>query len=202
MSKALQVTKMSKMAAKIKARHQRAVEAMSRFDRVALFDGSGSMGTADAHDRNGLPCTRWDALKSVWPDIAHLAAGRLAAFVFSGSVSPVKGAASGKALDLTYQGADTRMCAALRQAGTFKHPRMRVLLVSDGEPTDGDPVPIAAVLGCPVDAVFVGAADSPGKDTLRKIAEATGGLFLDMAGKFDASRFLEHCKTVLQLEAR
>jgi hypothetical protein len=92
------------------------------------------------------------------------------------------------------------MCEALRTAARFRHPQRRVLLVSDGQPTDGDPIQVARSLGCPIDTVYVGPVSGEGKETLRNIAEITGGEFLDMAGKFDASRFLAHTKKVMRLE--
>lgn len=187
-------------ATRLRSKYQRAAQKVAQFDRVALFDSSGSMNTADAYDRQGLPSTRWNALLDAWTEIAPLAKGRLAAYVFSCAVDPVRGSATGQVLNLPYQGGSTSMCAALREACKYVHPDLRVLLVSDGEPTDGDPIPIAATLGHPVDCVYVGSPSGAGKKLLREIARVSGGTFLDMAGKFDATRFLEHCTKVLQLE--
>lgn len=153
---------------------------------------------------DGFPCTRWQALEQAWGKLSPMCEDRLAAYVFSGGVHPVKGSASGDVVRLPYQGGDTPMCEAIRTAGNHRHPRLRVLLVSDGLSTDGDPVGVAVCLGCPVDTVYVGPTTGrdavTGRGQLKRIAAATGGCFKDMAGEFDAGKFLEHITKVLQLE--
>jgi hypothetical protein len=190
-----------KLARKIRARRQKAAQIAAQLDRVALFDGSGSMSTIDAIGVDGLTCSRWDALNGAWKVLAPDCKGRLAAYVFGEKVTPVKGSASGEIVNLPFDGGSTRMCEALRVAGTNRHPGLRVLVVSDGYPTDGYAPGVAATLGCPVDTVYVGPTkDTSGRDLLQAIAAVTNGTFQDMSGKFDALKFLEHAKRLLRLE--
>lgn len=204
MNKALVKSTNERMAAKLKARRDRALKAAARIDRLILMDASGSMEAVDALDMQGFPCSRFDALQEVWDRVVPLGEGRLGAFVFSDVAEPVKGAARGIVVRLPFHGGGTAMCDALARAVHFSHPGLRVLLVSDGLSTDGDPVGPAMLVGAPVDTVFVGAASGPehdqGADALRRVAEATGGTFRDFAGGFDAARFLEHVTSVLQLK--
>jgi len=200
------VAKANSLAAKLRGRKAKAIAAMAKLDRVALFDGSGSMGAADAVGLNGIPCTRWNALRGAWMKLSQseLAKERLAAYVFSSGVTPVKGSASGKVVDLPFVGGGTDMCRALGVAVHHRNPRLRVLLVSDGEATDGGPAQVigaAVAIGAPVDTVYVGPKGGLGRDLLIDVARMTGGLFKDMSGAFDAAKFLEHCKKVLQLES-
>lgn len=192
--------KAQKAVQRIQARQHRAAALYSQFDRVAILDSSGSMMAGDAHDLTGLPCSRWDALQGALSQVLPLAKNRLAAYVFSDVVEPVRGSATGQSQPLQFLGGGTSMCQALREAGHHNHPDLRILLVSDGQPTDGDPIPVAMAIGRPIDTVYVGPASGEGKELLKELSRLTGGLFLDMAGKFDAARFLEHCKTVLQLD--
>jgi hypothetical protein len=199
------ITKLQKRAAALRKKRMAALEAAAKIDRLALFDGSGSMGETDAIGLDGLPCSRWIALLQAWYKLAPQCEGRLAAYVFSSGVHPVQGSASGDVVTLPYPGGDTPMCAAFESVAIHRHPRLRALLVSDGLSTDGDPVGNAVALGCPVDTVYVGPSTGPdalkGRDQLRRIAAATGGSFKNMAGQFDAAKFLEHCEKVLQLES-
>jgi len=187
-------------ASKLLKNRNKTLAQAAKIDRVVLLDSSGSMGAMDATGMNGIPCSRFDALRQAWMRLAPMAKGRLAAFVFSDNTQPVKGSASGNPGALPHLNGGTAMCKAFGAALQLRHPRMRALLISDGESTDGDPVPSAQLLRCPVDTVFVGPKDGPGKLTLMRIASATGGAFRDMGSKFDASKFLEHCKLVLRLE--
>lgn len=200
MTREIMVGKAEKMARRIKARRERNLKAAAKIDRLVLMDGSGSMSAVDAADMGGTPCSRFDALQEVWDKVVPLGKGRLGAFVFSDGVQAVRGSAKGIIVQLPCPGGSTAMRAALRACLKFAHPGLRVLLVSDGESTDGDPVGDAMLLGCPVDAVFVGPKDGDGKATLEQIARATGGEFRDYAGRFDAARFLEHMVNVLKLK--
>lgn len=189
---------------KLRQRQERAKALASQFDRVILFDGSGSMSTYDAIGLDGLPCRRWDALCQAWRELAPQCEGRLAAYVFSNGVNPVRGSASGEVVDLPFPSSDTPMVAAVRVAGQHRHPNLRVMLVSDGLSTDGgerDVVGAAVVMGCPVDTVFVGPSSlGQGISLLQAVASATNGEFKSFGGQFDASKFLEHVVSVLQLK--
>jgi len=199
-------TDLQKLASSIRKKRESRATAAAKIDRVILFDGSGSMGATDAVDLNGMPCSRWGALEYAWQVLASsdLAKGRLGAYVFSSGLVPVRGSASGKIVDLPYVGQGTEMCRALKTAAAHRNARLRVLLVSDGEATDGSPAEVvgaAVAIGSPVDTVYVGPKNGPGRDTLRRVAEATGGEFRDMGGSFDASRFLANCQSFLRLKS-
>jgi hypothetical protein len=199
MEKQLVVSKAQKAAERLAAKKVRSVSARDMFDRVALLDASGSMSEKDAAGMAGARCSRWDALGQAWVELAPKMAGRLAAYCFSGSVVPVRGSASGKVSILPYEGGNTSMCAALGAVMAHRRDGLRVLLVSDGESTDGCPVGPAIALGCPVDTVFVGGGN--GAATLRQIAEATGGEFVDMgSGRFAVGAFLEAATRLLLRE--
>ncbi len=192
---------LGKAVAKLQKDEDRAVQAAAKIDRFLLCDASGSMGTLDAIGVDGLPCTRWEALKQAWRVLAPECKGRLAAYTFSDVTVPVRGSASGEVVDLQYAGHGTQMTAAFMAVMVHKHPRLRGMLISDGHSTDGDPTIRALLLGCKVDTVFVGGVgDEEGRRQLYKIAAVTGGEFRDMAGEFSVIKFLEHARAVLRLE--
>ena len=190
----------SKLAKQIKAKRARGMQAAANINRVVLLDRSGSMGAADATDMAGLPATRAGALESAWAALAPLGKGRMGAYVFGSKVTPVRGSASGKAVRLPGDGGSTSMCEALTRSLIHRHPQKRVLVVSDGCPTDGgeaDAIACAKLHGCPVDTVYVGPVDPQAQSLMRNIATATGGTYTDMARNFDASRFLSAARTWL-----
>lgn len=191
----------SALAARLRDREERAVQAASMIDRFLLADASGSMSAVDAVGVDGLLCSRWDALQQAWRKLAPECKGRLAAYTFSDVTVLVKGSASGEVVDLRFAGGGTNMTAAFKTSLRHKRSGLRGLLISDGHSTDGDPTGQALLLSCKVDTVFVGSiGDEEGKAQLRKIARATGGTFRDMAGEFSAAKFLEHARSVLRLE--
>lgn len=202
--KALGVQKAQLQVAK-KLRENAQVARVSPIDRIALFDSSGSMTQIDAIGMDGKTCTRFHALRSAWLRIAPLGKDRLGAYVFSNSVQAVKGSARGEPVDLPFLGGGTAMCAALRTARKHatRNANLAVLLVSDGLPTDGEPVGVAVSLRRPVHCIYVGPrSNREGRDKLRAIAETTGGEFIDMGSSFDAQSFLENATRVLQLEEK
>jgi Mg-chelatase subunit ChlD len=90
----------------------------------------------------------------------------------------------------------TPICEQLRFA-LENIPMTRAVLISDGEPTDGDPTELRRHVeygygsvndgvaldykeaGIPIDTIFIG--DS-GKKTMQQIAEITGGIFIEFRG--------------------
>lgn len=86
------------------------------------------------------------------------------------------------------------MIEALTAARYHACPRLRVLLTSDGCPTDGTSeqvIAAALAIGAPVDTIYVGPTDPKAQALMQSIAAQTGGEYTDLsAGTFDASRLL------------
>jgi hypothetical protein len=192
-------TLQERVAKKIANRHVAVKRDARALDRVALLDSSSSMYATDAVGTHREVLSRWDALNQAWKRLAPLMTGRLAAYTFGAVVVPVRGSATG-AVDLGMPGGSTYMCEAIK--ASMKHafvPGLRVLLVSDGEPTDGDPTSIVQSVLYPIDCIYVGPKGGRGADLLRRIADITGGEFRDFGGKFDTLKFLEAATHMLML---
>jgi hypothetical protein len=212
----LQVGAAKNLAGKLRRQQRRTLQRVAAIDRVLLADGSGSMTSMDAVALDGSLCSRWEAEKQAIEKLVPVGKGRLAVYVFSDTCTPVKGSATGNIgdLDAYFACGGTAYLTAFETVKIFHSgPELRALLVSDGAPTDaghglevmkmttGD---AAMQLGCPVDTVYVGPCGGEamiGRAILQHIANVTGGMFQDMAGSFNAAKFIEHSKRVLQLEA-
>ena len=155
---------------------------------LLVLDGSGSMA--------GTP---WDELREAVEQFVGATSpgtSRVGLVVFGGSADlfcPFT-ADLGKVLERMPEeapGGGTNMRGALALAATLEWagPPWRVIFMSDGEPTTGDPVGEVkrlASLGIVVDTVAcMGACDS---DVLAEMAKAGGGVFVACAHVSDLAR--------------
>ena len=137
-----------------------------------MVDVSGSMLDRDA----GSGKTRYDM---ACEQLKHLQAenpGEIAVACFSGAAQFCPGGVPVMIGDTTDVGAALRMMLMADGAG------IRLVLISDGEP-DNEPeaLSMAAKFKSKIDTIFVGREDGYGREFLRKLSAATGGISITNA---------------------
>lgn len=132
-----------------------------------MVDVSGSMMASDAGNertRYDVACQQLETLQNENPgEIA------VAAFSNSASFSP-----SGVPV---LQGGMTDMAKALKMMLMADNTDIRLVLISDGEPDDEEKaLKIASQFKSKIDTIFVGSETGMGREFLRRLAAATGGV--------------------------
>lgn len=132
-----------------------------------MVDVSSSMDMQDAGDgksRYEVACDELEKLQNQMPgEIA------VAAFSNNANFSP-----SGVPV---HSGGMTDMVAALKMLLMADNTDIRLILISDGEPNDeAATLKIAGKFKSKIDTIFVGGEMSAGREFLRKLAMATGGI--------------------------
>ena len=137
-------------------------------DVIVIVDTSGSMATKDSHggqSRYDVACQELAALQQSLP-------GKIAVIGFSDNAQFHPGGIP------IYQGGCTDMAGALAFVQIADQiPGMRFILISDGEPDDGQRTLTAArTFKNKIDVIFVGPENRPiGRDFLERLAAVTGG---------------------------
>ncbi len=76
----------------------------------------------------------------------------------------------------------TDMAAALRMLKMADGCGIRMILISDGEPdSEADTLKIAKTFTSKIDTIYVGSEDGPGRQFLRSLSAATGGISITNA---------------------
>ena len=141
-------------------------ESFINADCVVLVDTSGSMHQNDSRggkSRYDVACAELKNLQATLP-------GKLALLSFS---SGVQFCPSGIPADL---GEMTDLAKALNFAKMADVPKMRFIVISDGEPdSEDDALDAAKKFTNRIDTIFVGPEGGSGQSFLRKLAKASGG---------------------------
>jgi hypothetical protein len=78
----------------------------------------------------------------------------------------------------------TDMAGALKFIRAADNTSIKLILISDGEPdNESDALRIAGQFKSKIDCIFVGPESSPGRDFLRRLAAATGGVSVSQSVK-------------------
>jgi len=132
-----------------------------------MVDVSSSMDTPDAGEnksRYKAACEQLERLQNEMP--GEIAVG---AFSNNAQFSP-----SGVPL---HMGGMTDMVAALQMMLMADNTDIRLVLISDGEPdNESKTLSVASKFKSKIDTIFVGDETGPGRNFLRKLAAATGGI--------------------------
>lgn len=132
-----------------------------------MVDVSGSMSQGDAgsgRSRYTAACEQLEALQNANPgEIAVAAFSNHADFCPAGV--PIM------------QGGMTDMVAALKMMLMADNTDIRLVLISDGEPDDEKTaLAVASKFKSKIDTIFVGSETGPGRQFLKDLAAATGGI--------------------------
>lgn len=134
---------------------------------LVMVDVSASMGDMDAGD--GL--SRYDAACEQLKALQNANAGEIAVCSFS---DKAEFCPSGVPI---FQRRNTDMSAALQMMKMADGCGIKLVLISDGEPNDEDEaLKIASKFTSRIDTIFVGSETSSGRDFLRRLSAATGGV--------------------------
>jgi hypothetical protein len=136
-------------------------------DALVMVDTSGSMVMTDCQNnrsRYDLACEQLIRLQRdlpgkigviSWNDYARFCAGGI-------PTSPCGG---------------TDMAGVLKFVKPADNTSIKLILISDGEPDDEDKaLKLASQFKSKIDCIFVGPESSPGREFLRRLAMATGGI--------------------------
>lgn len=144
-------------------------------DIIVLVDASGSMSMQDSRggeSRFKIACDELAQLQASMP-------GKIAVISFSDKAQFCPGGVP------YFEGCGTNLTKALKFARVADVPRMRFILISDGEPNDRDSALAEAKLyRNRIDVIYVGPEDRPsGLHFLEKLAQVSGGrsLIVDRA---------------------
>lgn len=136
-------------------------------EAVIMTDVSASMDTHDCH--NGQ--SRFEAANEQLKQLQAEMPGKIAVCSFSNSA---KFCAAG--LPKTTEGT-TDMVEALEFMKDFDGAGIRLILISDGEPDDeAATIRLAEKFESKIDTIFVGNEMSSGREFLRRLSMATGGV--------------------------
>lgn len=140
-------------------------ETFMNADTLIIVDTSGSMASTDGTDqtRYSRAC---DELKKLQANLQ----GRIAVIAFSNVTQFCPGGVP------TNFGQGTNMAEALDYIKPADGVVDRLILISDGEPSDPDRVlASAAKFETPISCIFIGQEGSDGAEFLRRLAKASGG---------------------------
>lgn len=151
------------------------MDALLRVEMIVLLDQSGSMNGMDTRDGR----SRFDVAEDELAKLQARYPGKLALVEFSDVVNFLPGGVP------TRIGSSTNMIAALRWLEALGvGDAFTVVLISDGEPTEGtnyggdpetDTIHVARGLNCPINTIYIGEEAGPGEEFLRRLAGATSG---------------------------
>lgn len=136
-------------------------------DVIVIVDTSDSMGMEDS--RNGQ--SRYDVACEELANLQNTLPGKIAVIAFSDSTVFCP---SGKPYNL---GGGTNLAGALKFAKVADIPGIRFIVISDGEPSNGEEaLRIAKTYDNDIDVIYVGPENSPsGRDFLMRLAKTSGG---------------------------
>jgi len=143
--------------------------AASFLDAAALVmvDVSGSMSAHDA----GNGKTRFDAAVEQLGRLQRENPGEIGVCCFSSSAEFCPGGVP------VFSGGTTDMAGALGMLKMAVNCGVKLILISDGEPDDQEKaLAAAAKFSSRIDTIFVGEETSSGREFLRRLSNATGGV--------------------------
>lgn len=135
-------------------------------DALVMVDTSGSMTLADTREcrsRYDLACEQLTKLQKDLP-------GKVGVISWSSHVLFCAGGIP------TFLQAGTDLAGVLRFIKPADGTSIKLILISDGEPdSESEALKLAGQFKSKISTIFVGSESSPGRDFLRRLAEATGG---------------------------
>ena len=132
-----------------------------------MVDVSGSMQMGDAAGGR----SRYDAACDQLADLQAANAGEIAVACFSGKAQFSPGGVP------VMMGGTTDMVAALKMLKMADNTGIRLILISDGEPDDrSGALRAAEQFTSKIDTIYIGPEDGHGREFLRRLSEATGGI--------------------------
>ena len=140
-------------------------------DAILMCDVSSSMTRCDAGEEGQQ--SRYDVMVEVVRDLMDRMEGKLAVIAFGDEAKLV-------VEEMPPPVGITNMVAAFNMAIPLSGTLRKVVIVSDGGPTQGSPTPESATLEaakqieCPIDSVFIG-TDRHGEKFMSALARANGG---------------------------
>lgn len=138
-------------------------------EAVIMCDVSASMSARDAGKEGML--SRFEAMNIELEKLQNSLPGKLAVCSFSMSAKFCPAGLPKNTESLT------DMVKALEFMKDFDDAGIKLILISDGEPDDEySTLRIAQGFKSKIDTIFVGSEMSAGRDFLRRLAEATGGI--------------------------
>ena len=156
-------------------------EAFAGARLIIMLDVSASMKDHDAPTSDGM-VSRHTAAEMQVRKLQEKYEGKVALFCFS---SDVLFAPNGVPVRLNGL---TAMNAALKYIKRADGVGIDIILISDGQPTDGDSATLttASTFKQKIDCIYIGSSEnhdmygflSSGKDFLRRLAEVSGGRFV------------------------
>lgn len=142
-------------------------ESFLECDAIIAVDVSASMSTRDCQENT----SRFDMAVRELEKLQAQLPGKVAVCSFSSSTKFI---ASGVLKDTESL---TDMVKCLEFLKDFDGAGIKIILISDGEPDEKEPtLKLAQTFVTKIDTVFVGNETSKGREFLRQLAEATGGI--------------------------
>jgi len=134
---------------------------------LVMVDVSGSMSARDASDDQ----SRYDAAVEQLKRLQNENEGEIAVCAFSNKSQFCPAGVP------VYQGGGTDMTGALDMMKMADGCGIKMVLVSDGEPDDeSGALAAAAKFTSKIDTIYVGREDGAGREFLRRLSMATGGV--------------------------
>jgi hypothetical protein len=143
-------------------------------EAILICDTSSSMDDHDAGKEHNQ--RRFDVMAAAVAELRRAMHERLAVVAFNDSHELVAG-------DLSEPDGCTNMVGVLEFVQPISGMLRKIVLLSDGEPTAGEPDPETATLRaarkiqCPLDVVYCGPAGSRAENFLRSLAQAGKGSY-------------------------
>jgi len=155
------------ISAMAKTANKSIAETFINADCICIVDTSGSMSDKDS--RGGQ--SRYEVACEELKNLQNSLPGKIAVLAFSSDVvfNP-----SGQP---QYLGGGTDLEKALKFAKVADVPGMRFILISDGQPDDGESaLRVAKTYKNKIDVIYTGPEDYPaGREFLTRLAQASGG---------------------------
>lgn len=146
--------------------HQSIAETFLNADCVILVDTSGSMCACDSRGNRSRYEVACDELKNLQAQLP----GKLALLSFSDDVIFCP-----SGVPFNYEGG-TDLTRALKFAKVADVQGMRFIVISDGQPDNGDTaLAVARTYKAKIDTIYVGPEGGEGQDFLKRLARASGG---------------------------
>ena len=137
-------------------------------DALVMVDTSGSMDSADCENRR----TRYDLACEQLIRLQRDIPGKVGVISWSSSVQFNAGGVP------YYFGGGTDLAGVLRFVKPADGTTIKLILISDGEPDYGSQdtcLDLARKFKSTIQTIFIGPEDGPGREFLKRLAEATGG---------------------------
>jgi len=148
--------------------HKSVAETFLSVDALVMVDTSGSMDSADCENKR----TRYDLACEQLIRLQREIPGRIGVISWFSSTQFNPGGIP------HYFGGGTDLVNVLKFVKPADGTSIKLILISDGEPDYGSQqncLDLAKQFKSRLETIYIGPEDGPGRDFLRRLAEATGG---------------------------